>query len=403
VRCRPRPEADSGSFIVDAHGTVLGFDQGMELLTGWPAAEVVGHHKKLEIPVADAEHRRFLAVKLFEGQLSAPESRTTRQLRFHAKDGSSVLCEVLVDRLAGHGERLLVRVVGVLARSRGSTEAADDLRGGLDDLTGLVDRNGFVDRLAQELRSARALARPLSLIVADVDHLRRINDRFGCEAGDEVLHRLAEILRASFGEETRLGRLGPDEFGTLLPGSGRGEARQLAASLRSTVERFPFFDRRAVSDGPAVTLSIGVASSPADAERPRDLMDRADEALGEARALGRNRVWCYTRRLRVPVEVPVYFDALESLLVGYSRDLSPSGIFVQTAEPIDIGMRCALTFQLPGTHGRVHVIGRVVRAVPPAVGELDEGIRIPGMGVEFERFDDPADRRAIEAYLHPKA
>ena len=149
-----------------------------------------------------------------------------------------------------------------------------------------------------------------------------------------------------------------------------------------------------------VTLSLGAASFPADAESAGDLMERTADALDEARSMGRNRVWCYLRRPRVPVQVPVYFEGAESLLVGYTRDLSPSGVFVQTSAPIDIGMRCALAFPLPGHDGKVHVIGRIVRTVPPDMGVESHEVRIPGMGVEFEKFGGASDRRAIEIFLH---
>jgi uncharacterized protein (TIGR02266 family) len=99
----------------------------------------------------------------------------------------------------------------------------------------------------------------------------------------------------------------------------------------------------------------------------------------------------------VRLEVPVFFDGEEALLVGFTRDLSPSGIFVHTAAPIDIGMRCALTFPLPGHDERVRVIGRVVRAVP--VEEAARATRSPGMGVEFESFEGASDRSAIETFL----
>ena len=102
----------------------------------------------------------------------------------------------------------------------------------------------------------------------------------------------------------------------------------------------------------------------------------------------------------MPVEVPVFFDGTDPLLVGYTRDLSPSGIFVQTSVPIDIGMRCALAFPLPGRDSRVHVIGRVVRTVPPEFSMASQELRVPGMGVEFERFGGTTDQRAIESYLH---
>jgi Tfp pilus assembly protein PilZ len=101
----------------------------------------------------------------------------------------------------------------------------------------------------------------------------------------------------------------------------------------------------------------------------------------------------------VPLQVPVFFDGVEALLVGYARDLSPSGIFVQTSAAIDIGMRCALAFPLPGHPGKVHVIGRVVRTVTPPA-EAQPEFHASGLGIEFERFGGSSDRRAIEAFLH---
>jgi uncharacterized protein (TIGR02266 family) len=143
-----------------------------------------------------------------------------------------------------------------------------------------------------------------------------------------------------------------------------------------------------------VTLSLGAASYPTDADNEAD----PTEALNEARSLGRNRVWCYMRRPRVPLRAPVYLEGSSPLLLGFTQDLSPSGLFVATSAPIDVGMRCALSFPLPTAHGNVHVIGRVVRTVATRK-EPEAEVRSPGMGVEFERFG-PEDRRAIEAYLY---
>ena len=147
-----------------------------------------------------------------------------------------------------------------------------------------------------------------------------------------------------------------------------------------------------------MTLSLGAASYPTDADNEIDLVNRATEALDEARSLGRNRVWCYMRRPRVPLRTPVYLEGASPLLLGFSQDLSPSGLFVATPAPIDVGMRCALSFPLPTAQGNVHVIGRVVRTVP-LVAPAAMDVRSPGMGVEFERFG-PEDRHAIEAYLY---
>jgi diguanylate cyclase (GGDEF)-like protein len=383
---RVRP-ASYGSFIVDRRGTILGFDQALEDLTGWPAVEIVGRNKE------------FGSVSLYLGDIPMMEHRRSLKLTMHCKDGRTLEVEAIASHMAGPGDRMLVTVLRVMALSAGDAASLEQDRH--DPLTALPNSEAFAVRLAAEFSAASASAKPLALVLADVDHLREINDRLGHAAGDEVLQKLAGILRVCVDDETLIGRLGDDDFAILLPDSGRGEARQLAAGLRSTVERYRFFQEEDEGEERTrVTLSLGSASFPADAERASDLMERATEALDEARAMGRNRVWCYLRRPRVPLEVPVFFEGAESLLVGYTRDLSPSGIFVQTSVPIEIGMRCALAFPLPGRDSKVHVIGRVVRSVPPELSAESSRTRVPGMGVEFERFGGSTDRRAIEAYLH---
>jgi diguanylate cyclase (GGDEF)-like protein len=372
---------------VDRRGTILGFDLAMEELTGWPAVHVVGRNKELN------PNR-----PLYDGDIELSGERRNLTLTLHARDGRTLEAEASATRLHGPGERTLVTIFKIMARSAGDTAREDVQR--LDTLTSLPDSESFAVKLASEFSAAAEAARPLALILADIDHLREVNDRLGHAAGDEVLRRVAGILRVRVEDESRLCRLSDDDFAILLPGAGRGEARQLAANLRSTVERYRFFNGGGQYRDTRITLSLGAASFPADADNAADLLDRARDALDEARSMGRNRVWCYLRRPRVPVQVPVFFEGAESLLVGYTRDLSPSGVFVQTSAPIEIGMRCALTFPLPGHDGRVHVIGRVVRTVPPETSEENRDLRIPGMGVEFERFGGTTDRRAIESFLH---
>jgi uncharacterized protein (TIGR02266 family) len=391
--------SDRGSFIVDRRGTILGFDQALEELTGWPAIEVVGRNKESNraMRIDESGARRTVNVPLYEGEIGNGGGRNV-ELTLHCRDGRTLEVEAATSRLLGPGERIMVNVLRVLSRSAGENAFGDAVR--RDPLTDLPNDEAFAVKLAAEFGDAAVAARPLALILADVDHLREINDRAGHDAGDEVLRRIAGILRVRVEDETRLCRLGEDDFAILLPEAGRGEARQFAASLRSTVERYRFFDSDAGERRGRVTLSLGAASFPADAENASDLMARAREALDEARSMGRNRVWCYLRRPRVPVQVPVFFEGAESLLVGYTRDLSPSGVFVQTSAPIEIGMRCALAFPLPGYEGKVHVVGRVVRTVPPETSAEHREVRIPGMGVEFERFEGASDRRAIESFLH---
>lgn len=397
---RVRP-SDCGSFIVDRRGTILGFDQALEDLTGWPAVCVVGRDKGLALAPGEAEGAGATAgAPLYDGEIPVDGAPRNLELVLHCRDGRSLEVEAAATRLEGPGERVMVRVLRVTSLSSDDPARQDEAR--RDPLTALPNAEAFAVRLAAEFAEAAERARPLAVILADIDHLREINDVLGHRAGDEVLRKVAGILRVREPDESRLCRLGEDDFAMLLPDAGRGEARQVAAGLRSTIERYRFFGSSQANPGLQVTMSLGAASFPADAENASDLMERARDALNEARTMGRNRVWCYMRRPRVPVQVPVFFEGAESLLVGYTRDLSPSGVFIQTSAPIDIGMRCALAFPLPGRDGKVHVIGRVVRTVPTQIARETQEVRIPGMGVEFERFGGRSDRRAIESFLHER-
>ena len=391
---------DHGSFIVDGKGMILGFDEGMERLTDWPAIEVVGNHKDLRPSSRTEELRRgpSRALPLYDGHIPVGRHSKTFRMALNCRNGRRLDVQCSVRQLNGTGERMAVTVLRVLARSAKTSDRP--MEKSLDPLTGLSDNATFASRLSDSFRAAATAAKPLGLILLDIDHLRKINDQLGYEAGDDVLQKLAGILRVTVEDEDRIARLSGDDFAILIPGGGRGESRQLAAAVRSTVERFRFFPG-GVPDMPRVTISLGAASFPADADTEDELFDRARDALAEARSMGRNRVWCYLRRPRVPVQVPVYFDGSEPLLVGYTRDLSPSGIFVQTTEDIDVGMRCALAFPLPGQNSKVHVVGRVVRTVLPELRE-DREMRIPGLGIEFERFGGANDRRAIDAFLHTR-
>jgi diguanylate cyclase (GGDEF)-like protein len=376
-----RASADGGSFLLDGQGTIVGFDGSMERLTGWTAADVVG--RAAGVPI------------LLDGALVPEAGQDTADFALLARDGSVLDVEAALVRGPGTGERTTVSILRVVARNvaeRGTPSA------GCDPLTGLATRSSFLERLGVEMREAATSGRPLALVVADVDHLRKVADTRGRGAVETVLRKLAGVLRATVREDQLVARLGDDDFAVILSGMGRGSARQVAARLRSTIERFRFASTWDGGSSFSVTLSLGAASYPTDADNETDLLTRATEALDEARSLGRNRVWCYMRRPRVPLRAPVYLEGSAPLLLGFSQDLSPSGLFVATPAPIDVGMRCALSFPLPTAHGNVHVIGRVVRTVS-APAEAERELRAPGMGVEFERFG-PEDRRAIEAYLY---
>jgi diguanylate cyclase (GGDEF)-like protein len=150
-----------------------------------------------------------------------------------------------------------------------------------DGLTQVANRRHFDDTLAREWRRAARNGRPLSLLMLDLDHFKNFNDEHGHQAGDELLRGVAQVLRESVHRAADIvARYGGEEFVVLLPDTENAHAREIAESLRNRIEGMG-----------RVTASIGIATEvPARDAVPEQLVKRADEALYEAKRLGRNRV-----------------------------------------------------------------------------------------------------------------
>lgn len=160
-----------------------------------------------------------------------------------------------------------------------------------DGLTGLLNRREF-DRLlgeeGEEIRRSDRYGAALSLVMADLDHFKQLNDTHGHQAGDEVLVAVAETLRESVRDVDRVCRFGGEEFTVLLPDSDAEAARRTAERIRAAVEA------RAVEIGPQqtvnVTLSLGFVTYPAGGSTPDALLKGADTAMYRSKEEGRNRV-----------------------------------------------------------------------------------------------------------------
>jgi diguanylate cyclase (GGDEF)-like protein len=156
----------------------------------------------------------------------------------------------------------------------------------LDPLTGVLNRGGFEERFTQEIERARRNDDLVTLLVADIDRFKLINDRFGHAVGDDVLERVARALREATRAVDVVARLGGEEFGVLLPQASREEGVEIAERIRRDVARMVPHD-----DGPiAVTVSVGVATFPDDGTCRDSLFRLADAAVYAAKDLGRDRV-----------------------------------------------------------------------------------------------------------------
>jgi diguanylate cyclase (GGDEF)-like protein len=155
-----------------------------------------------------------------------------------------------------------------------------------DSLTGLYVRRYFFDRLKDEHRRALLTRRPLSVLMCDLDHFKAANDRYGHQIGDLMLVRFAEILKEN-AENALVARYGGEEFAILLTDTGKQDAVKLAEKIRACVETAPFSIRR---EQIKMTVSIGVSNLPVDSLDLESLVQKADQALYQAKRQGRNCV-----------------------------------------------------------------------------------------------------------------
>jgi diguanylate cyclase len=225
------------------------------------AAEVAPHQPGIALPARAAELRRLLGASIDENS-----------------------------RLTAHVRRLeaeLRRSSGELAKLRG------DLRGAVQDaltdpLTGLANRRSF----DLELRAVAARAgrsSPAQLVMADIDHFKRVNDAHGHDVGDEVLRIVGAVLLANIRRDGLVARVGGDEFGLLLPRASPHYTAGIANRLCQLLASRPLVVRGHPEVSERITLSLGVAAWQAG-DSSAEWYARADAALYEAKRRGRNRI-----------------------------------------------------------------------------------------------------------------
>lgn len=156
-----------------------------------------------------------------------------------------------------------------------------------DALTGALNRRSFMERGSAQLAEAREASRPLSLLMIDADHFKQINDTYRHAGGDAVLRALVLAFQRVVRLDDLIGRLGGEEFAILLPGAGLAAASNTAERLRRAVAELAV-----ESEGAVITasISVGIAVLEREDGSLEALMARADRALYEAKARGRNRV-----------------------------------------------------------------------------------------------------------------
>lgn len=161
-----------------------------------------------------------------------------------------------------------------------------------DGLTGLYNHKHFYDVLENELIKAGRYEHTLSILFIDIDLFKNLNDRFGHKVGDEVLKQVAATLSGNVRKADAIFRYGGEEFAVILAETDKQNAYVLAEKLRKSIERLEVAAEEPIGK---VTVSIGVASYPDDADEYNGLVVAADAALYKAKDAGRNRCVLYDK------------------------------------------------------------------------------------------------------------
>lgn len=187
----------------------------------------------------------------------------------------------MMEAIEQHTEKLRHANEELRERHRQLTDARS--QAATDPLTGLGNHRAFHKRLQEEVTAARQSGASLGLILLDLDGFKEVNDTQGHQAGDEVLRKVAKALD-EVSAKRNCYRYGGDELGILVPGADRAAATDVALRVRDAIGGI------CVNDGPAVTASLGVAIFPESAPTAKEIVYRADMAMYNAKATGKNRV-----------------------------------------------------------------------------------------------------------------
>jgi two-component system cell cycle response regulator len=158
----------------------------------------------------------------------------------------------------------------------------------VDALTAVANRRAVEQRLAHEFQRAKRYKHPLSVMLVDIDHFKSVNDTYGHPVGDKVLVEVAAAIRQSIRGTDMVGRFGGEEFIVLAPETPASAGGIVAERVRQSIAHRT--SGKSDQGMPAVTASIGVASTEIAAANETELVTRADQALYRAKREGRNRV-----------------------------------------------------------------------------------------------------------------
>ena len=271
-------------YRTNAQGVVLHVGPGVRQVLGYDPQEIIGRTAESYYPQS-SDRDAFKAAIQAHGAVSDFPGQMVR------KDGR-VIDISISSQAVFDDDGNFAGVEGIYRDITQRMNLERELRrmASTDTLTGMANRRVFLERAEAAFQLASTESQPLALLMLDLDHFKQINDRLGHLEGDRVLIAFAQSVQQLLRADDTVGRLGGEEFGVLLPRSGYDDALAIAERILQHI-------RSLALPGPhgqpvQVTTSIGLACQLPTDRSLRDLLDRADQALYQAKRQGRDRCAC---------------------------------------------------------------------------------------------------------------
>ena len=253
-----------------------------------------------------------------------------------------------------------------------------------DELTGLRNYRYFTESLPQEILRSEQDGSPLSLILIDVDNFKQYNDLHGHAAGNEALAKFGHLITDSLRRVDIAVRYGGEEFVILAPSTTKTGALLLAERVRKAIEREPFTEQEAGSPD-ALTVSVGIATYPGDANSAAELLRLADRALYDAKTSGRNQVQLYRSNRRSFPRVNAALEGSFNLAAAEQHpfttlNVSEGGVRFVTAEQVTTGSLLDIHLLLPDSDRALSLAGRALQVKANEANRFDVAVRIISIG-----------------------
>lgn len=278
---------------IDKYHNIVLFNEAAQRIFGYSFEEVQGRHLNILLPERFHLQHDLMIAEFGAGPNTAKHmGNRSRQIFGRRKDGSEFVTSTAILKV-GSGIKLhYVAFIRDISENKKTEEELLRLAA-TDPLTGAFNRREFTVLAEQESLRSNRYNRPLSIMMLDLDHFKRLNDTYGHAAGDKALQRFTTLCCNTLRTMDIFGRWGGEEFVALLPETDAESAAIIAERLRKIVSQSIFvYNEQKIS----FTVSIGIAQYAAGETEVDAPLGRADTAVYDAKKAGRNRISVYRNK-----------------------------------------------------------------------------------------------------------